>query len=79
VTFSGLAIQKANAVTSRAIFIALLLICNPNVLFRKHTGLFLALTTAQLSIVFYAYFNMVLALWLFAIYITLAYLLRVFK
>lgn len=60
-------------------FIAVLIMLSPNVLFRNRPWLFVVFTLIQFSIVLFAFYNLITALYLFAAYCATAYLLRMIK
>ena len=59
--------------------IAVLIMLSPNVLFRNRPWLFVVLTLIQFSIVLFAFYSSITALYLFAAYCATAYLLRMIK
>jgi len=73
-------LQPADSVPTWALaFIAVLIMLSPNVLFRNRPWLFVIFTLIQFSIVLFAFYNFITALYLFAAYCATAYLLRMIK
>jgi len=60
-------------------FIAVLIMLSPNVLFRNRPWLFVVFTLIKFSIVLFAFYNFITALYLFTGYCATAYLLRMIK